>query len=93
MSPIFSLKEVHRFITCCLMACGAPKKAASTHATILIEADKRGHVSHGLNRLEMYVRELQAGICCPCHKPKIIKDAPSVACVDAKHCLGGVSGI
>lgn len=47
--------EAFRFMTDCLKAVGAAAKAAEQQAELLIQADKMGHPSHGLNRLGMKI--------------------------------------
>lgn len=46
--------EALRFMTDCLKAVGTAAKAAQQQAELLIEADRMGHPSHGLNRLGTY---------------------------------------
>lgn len=43
--------EAYRFMTDCLKAVGAAARAAEQQAELLIQADRMGHPSHGLNRL------------------------------------------
>ena len=42
----------------CLMKAGADKRPASQMSTILLSADKRGHYSHGFNRLDIYFNDI-----------------------------------
>lgn len=46
-----AVNEVKRFIVDCLTRVGSPEDHASAMADVLTEADRRGHFSHGLNRL------------------------------------------
>lgn len=50
-SPIIPVSEAKRFIIDCLMTVGASKENAEAQAKLLIEADQRGHKSHGKNPL------------------------------------------
>ncbi|XP_046970030.1 uncharacterized oxidoreductase YjmC isoform X1 [Vanessa cardui] len=77
-----------RFMTDCLKAVGAAAKAAQQQAELLIEADRVGHPSHGLNRLEFYVNDIISGACKPNNQPKILKENASTAWVDANNVLG-----
>lgn len=43
--------EAYRFMADCLKAVGAAARAAELQAELLIQADRMGHPSHGLNRL------------------------------------------
>ena len=49
----------------CMEARGCPTSHASRLALNLVEADYRGHFSHGLNRLAMYVKDIESGNCDP----------------------------
>lgn len=49
-------EEANRFIADCLRAAGANQEAAEQQAKLLIEAEKLGHPSHGMNRLGMYMK-------------------------------------
>lgn len=44
-------KEVKRFVTECMVAVGAVAQHGEILADTLVAADRRGHYSHGLNRL------------------------------------------
>lgn len=46
-----SLAEVRRFCVDCMTAVGTPQANATALADVLVEADNRGHYSHGINRL------------------------------------------
>ena len=41
-----------------LMKAGAEEEPARTMSTILLSADKRGHYSHGFNRLDIYYNDI-----------------------------------
>lgn len=61
-------------------------------ADVLIEADYRGHYSHGINRLNLYVRDLQSGAVNGKIKPAILKETVAIALVDGRNGLGAVVG-
>ena len=86
-------QEVHEFITQCIEKCGStPREHAACLADVLVAADLRGHYSHGLNRLEMYVTEL-LGVppqCDGAAKPEIVKETCATALVDARNGFGMV---
>ncbi|CAH1984627.1 unnamed protein product [Acanthoscelides obtectus] len=50
---VTQLSEAKRFMVDCLKAVGATESNAETVADNLLEADYRGHYSHGMNRLGM----------------------------------------
>lgn len=61
-------------------------------ADLLAEADYRGHFSHGMNRLEMYINDLHKnstdGMC----QPLILNETGATAWVDGRNGLGAVIG-
>ncbi|VVC96666.1 unnamed protein product [Leptidea sinapis] len=83
--------EALRFMTDCLKAVGTAAKAAQQQAELLIEADRLGHPSHGLNRLEFYVNDVESGACQPNNEPIILKETPSTAWIDANMVLGATA--
>ncbi|KAL5487347.1 hypothetical protein EMCRGX_G019936 [Ephydatia muelleri] len=89
---IVAVKEVHAFIVRCMEAVGTPADHATALAKGLIAADSRGHYSHGLNRLEMYVNEVKSGQCDGKAKPEIVKQTVATAFVDGKNGIGFVVG-
>jgi LDH2 family malate/lactate/ureidoglycolate dehydrogenase len=91
-TPLFHLDECRRFIVDCMLAVGTPRPNAEALANILIEADYRGHYSHGMNRIEMYLSEAQNGICKVDASPEILKETPATAWVEGHGGLGVVVG-
>ncbi|EFO13336.1 hypothetical protein LOAG_15193, partial [Loa loa] len=69
---------------------GTSKNHAEQLADVLVAADVRGHYSHGLNRLNMYVRDVQTGICMKDGMPKILKEHAASAWIDGNNLLGPV---
>ena len=84
--------EVERFITECMMKVGAEQFRAKMLASNLTEADYVGHFSHGLNRLNVYVKDCQGKFCKPNNDPIILKKSPGTAWVDGNNGLGVVVG-
>lgn len=54
----------------------------------MLEGDVRGHFSHGMNRIDMYLKAIESGKCDPKALPKVLKETPSTASVDANNGLG-----
>ena len=84
--------EVERFMVDCMEQVGTPPDHAELLASNLSEADYVGHFSHGLNRLEMYIKDIQNGMCDPKAKPVVLKEGPATAWVDGNNALGVVVG-
>ena len=76
----------------CMKAVNVPVDRSVMLAKNLTEADVRGHFSHGLNRLAMYVNDIESGLCDPNADPKILKEGPSTGWVDGCNTLGVVVG-
>ncbi|XP_062849773.1 uncharacterized oxidoreductase YjmC-like [Trichomycterus rosablanca] len=84
--------EVQAFIESCMLAVGTKASHAHSLAKVLVEADLRGHYSHGLNRMDLYVKEIQGGICSQEGEPVVEKESAATALVNGKNVLGPVVG-
>ncbi|WAQ93461.1 MDH-like protein [Mya arenaria] len=54
---IVPLPEMRAFVVRCMAAVGIPETDGGALAELLVAADYRGHYSHGLNRLDMYITD------------------------------------
>ncbi|ESO03740.1 hypothetical protein HELRODRAFT_191945 [Helobdella robusta] len=84
--------EVKAFIERSMTAVGTRPAHATALAENLTMADYRGHFSHGLNRLEMYVKDIQSGITVSDKEPVILKESAATAHVDGSNLLGPIVG-
>ncbi|KAK4320008.1 hypothetical protein Pmani_009077 [Petrolisthes manimaculis] len=82
--------EVERFIVTCLVKCGVPVDKATQVAEVLVAADIRGHYSHGIQRLEMYLNRIQHNLIEVSKEPSVLKQTSATALVDGQHALGAV---
>ncbi|XP_060530052.1 uncharacterized oxidoreductase YjmC-like [Cylas formicarius] len=89
---VIPLEEVRRFVEDCFKAVGTTSENASTVATNLVEADYRGHYSHGINRLNLYIQDIMAKRCDPNAIPSIEKETVATALVNGNNGLGSVVG-
>jgi len=90
---VISEEELQRFGTDCLVAVGTCQEHASAHIAVLVEADRRGHYSHGFNRLRgHYVADIRSGICDPNARPTVVKETAGTAIIDGNNSLGAVVG-
>lgn len=71
---------------------GVVESHAHQLAEVLIEADVRGHHSHGLNRLDMYLTDLRKNVTKLDGKPSILKERAGTAWIDGHSLLGPVVG-
>ncbi|XP_030845393.1 uncharacterized protein LOC577523 isoform X1 [Strongylocentrotus purpuratus] len=84
--------EARAFMERCMVATGVTSAHASVLAEVLACADHRGHYSHGMNRLEMYVKDIKSGITEKEGEPSILKELAGTAWVDGNNLLGPVVG-
>ncbi|XP_036220576.2 uncharacterized oxidoreductase YjmC [Bactrocera oleae] len=89
---LVAVAESKRFMTDCFLAVNVPKDHAEAMADLLVGADYRGHFSHGMNRLEMYINDLAINSTDGGAIPEILKETPSTAWVDGRNGLGVVVG-
>lgn len=86
------ISEVKAFIESCMLSVGAKASHGSQLAEVLVAADYRGHFSHGLNRLEMYVNDLKSKTTISDREPTIICEKTATAYVNGENLLGPVVG-
>ncbi|XP_032669327.1 uncharacterized oxidoreductase YjmC-like [Odontomachus brunneus] len=84
--------EVVRFIEECMCKVGATPEDAHVVAHHLMTADYRGHFSHGMNRMQMYVNEIESRTSDPAARPRVVTDFQAIALVDGQNALGQVIG-
>lgn len=85
--------ELQAFARDVVRAYGADDTAAQQVAESLVEADLRGHRSHGTIRLPMlYRRMLDAGVIDPAATPELLDGSGATATVDGHNAFGQVVG-
>lgn len=89
---LVSIDETRRFMTDCFLRSKTSPENAKAMADLLAEADYRGHFSHGMNRLEMYINDLHKNSTDGMTQPEILNETPATAWVDGKNGLGAVVG-
>src|SRR5947199_10793813 len=80
------LRLANRIVT---VGGSAPAEAA-TVAEHLVEANLRGHDSHGVGMLVAYVRDLEAGTLKVNRTPQVVSDAGAISVWDAQAGYGQV---
>ncbi|XP_076461629.1 putative oxidoreductase YjmC [Babylonia areolata] len=85
-------EEMHAFVLRCMTRVGTPDHHAKALADLLTAADLRDHYSHGLNRLDMYVRDIQSGMTAHDTEPSVVKETAATALVEGNNVLGPVVG-
>lgn len=71
-------------------AAGVPKEDAVLFADALVDADIHGVSTHGISRLNIYLRRIQAGLIVPDAELKIERQTGSIVVLDAGNGLGQV---
>lgn len=82
-------EELHSFVVKSMEVVGLQSNKASVLADLLVSADYRGHYSHGLNRLDMYMNEVKTGM--TSHEdiePVIVKESAGTALVEGNNLIG-----
>jgi len=84
-------ETLEEFMVDVFKAAGVPEDDAKICADVLIESDKRGIDSHGINRLKtIYIDRIKDGILNPVTKFEIVREGPTTAVVDGNNGMGMV---
>ncbi|HQG78058.1 MAG TPA: Ldh family oxidoreductase [Bacteroidales bacterium] len=79
------------FMVKAMIRAGIPAADAAIVADVLIQADKLGFDSHGVNRLKsVYLDRIRDGILNPVTKPEIIRETYTTAVIDGHNGMGHV---
>ncbi len=86
-------KTIEGFVTDAFCGYGVPREDAKICADVLLESDRRGIESHGVNRFKpIYLDRIKAGIQNPVTKFEIVRETPTTAVVDGHDGMGQVIG-
>jgi L-2-hydroxycarboxylate dehydrogenase (NAD+) len=86
-----SFDLVEKLIVDLMMKAGIPENDAKIIGDVLIQADKFGIDSHGVNRLKsIYLDRIKDGILNPVTNFEIIRESPATAVVDGHNGMGHV---
>lgn len=90
--PYVSWDVLERFMVDIFTAVGVPKEDAEICADVLMESDRRGIESHGVNRFKpIYIDRIEAGIQKPVTEFEIIRETPTTLVADAHDGMGMVA--
>lgn len=82
---------VEDFVHKVAVRAGIPEADAKIFADVLVQADKFGFDSHGVNRLKpIYLDRIKEGIINPDTRFEIVRESPTTAVVDGHNGLGQV---
>lgn len=86
-----NFETLRSFMFDCLKAAGVPESDAEIVADVLLEADKMGIDSHGINRLKpIYIDRIRDGILNAVTQIDVIKESPATAVLDGNNGMGHV---
>lgn len=84
--------DLKRFSREIFVASGVPKETAGVVANSLVEANLRGHDSHGVIRITEYANWMQRGWVNPVGQLKIIREQPCILILDGQFGFGQLIG-
>lgn len=91
MKMILDWKTAQEFVTDAFVAVGVPRPDAEICTDVLLEADRRGIESHGVNRFKpIYIDRILAKIQNPVTNFEIARQTPTTAVVDGHDGMGQV---
>ena len=85
-------RKVHDVVCAVLAAGGASKYVCQTVADHLVEANLRGHDSHGIQMISKYMKAVKQGTLVPNAPIKVVKDEGPVLVVDGGQDTSGGFG-
>lgn len=89
----FGASQLHRQIVLILRAWGMPAEPAAATATVMVETDLAGIDSHGVSMLMLYEQLRSENRLTLDAVPRVVRDAPAFAAVDAGAGLGHPAGL
>lgn len=93
MSNLVPWPELEAFIGAAFRGYGVPEEDAAICTDVLLESDRRGIESHGVNRFKpIYIDRIKAGIQHPVTNFEILRETETTAVVDGHDGMGQVVG-
>ena len=89
---LIDAERLEAFITEIFAATACSDAEAARIANNLVEANLRGHDSHGVLRTERYVGWLEAGVQLPDQDITIVSETPSLVVIDGNYGMGQTVG-
>jgi uncharacterized oxidoreductase len=85
-------KKLGHVVSAICVAAGANKSEASAVAKHLVEANLKGHDSHGVGMLPVYIHNIKQGNCLPNQHAELVSSEGAILTVDGKLGFGQVVG-
>ncbi len=90
-AKLISFDLAGKFIEDVLVKAGIPGEEAKIAGDVLLQADKLGFDSHGVNRLKhIYLDRIKQGILNPVTNFEVVRESPATAVVDGHNGMGQV---
>lgn len=86
-----AIGDMDSFCAEAFAALGLARNNAQLLASILVEADLRGHASHGVRLVAYYAPRVKAGSINPKPKVRMLRESPVSVLVDADYGFGGIA--
>lgn len=91
LKKFIPFEVLEKFMVNVMVKAGIPEEDAKIIGDALLQADKFGFDSHGVNRLKsIYLDRISEGILNPVTNYKIIKEGPTTAVIDGQNGMGHV---
>ncbi len=88
----FRDEQLRRFGSEVLVRAGVPEAGARIVAETLVDADLHGVDSHGVVRLDIYLKRLEGGMIDAAAAPAVLRDHAPVLLIDGNNNFGAVAG-
>lgn len=87
-----SWQQMHDFMMDVFQAYGVPKNDAEICTDVLMESDRRGIASHGINRFKpIYLDRIKNGTLLPVTNVEVLRETPTTLVMDAHDGMGMVA--
>ena len=86
-----AIEDLETFCAEAFAALGVARRNARLLASILVEADLRGHASHGVRLVAYYAPIVKQGTINAAPKVRMLRESPLSVVVDADHGFGGIA--
>jgi L-2-hydroxycarboxylate dehydrogenase (NAD+) len=91
LKKFISFEVLEEFLVNVMIKAGITEEDAKIISDALLQADKFGFDSHGVNRLKsIYLDRIREGILNPASNYKIVKEGPTTAVIDGQNGMGHV---
>ncbi|KAI6240212.1 hypothetical protein M3Y99_00478400 [Aphelenchoides fujianensis] len=88
---VVTVEDMKKFVVEAMRTVGTSADHAAQLAEALVLADQRGHHSHGVNRLHIYIEDTLGNVA-KSGQPEVLKRKGATAWVDGRNLLGPVVG-